>query len=157
MVRSLYTITISSDNAAKKAPFIYVGLALDVHALYVGETRSSQGAMGRIAQHISETSSNTFRKRICTIFKYDSIYLKDILFFVVPLSKYSGFWLDSSEYRRAVEYLVQNEILNFLAENKKEVLLVSRVTANTYCQTNIVRSEAEVVSKSIISSLRELI
>lgn len=157
MVRSVYKITISSDNAAKKTPFIYAGLALNIGAIYVGETRSSQGAMGRIAQHISETSSNTFKKRICTIFKYDDVHLEEILFLAVPLSDYSGFWLKSNEYRRAVEYLVQNEMLNFIAEYKKEVLLVSRVTANGYCQTDIVKNEAKIVSKSMISSLIKVI
>jgi hypothetical protein len=157
MLRTAHVITVSSDAAANKIPYVYAGLALNVRALYVGETRSSQGVSGRIAQHISETSSNTFKKRVCALLNYEKITLEDIFFFAVPLSKYRGFWLDSNEYRRAVEYLVQNEILNFLSQEKKNILLVSRVTANGYCNTELVKNEARIVSRSLTYSIGQVL
>ncbi|MBL4701276.1 MAG: hypothetical protein JKX85_08450 [Phycisphaeraceae bacterium] len=157
MQRTAHIITVSNDKAAKRAPYIYAGFALNFRALYVGETRSSQGAVGRMAQHISETSSNTFKKRICTLLGYEEINLEGISFFAVPLSNYRGFWSDSSEYRRAVEFLVQNEMLNFLTKEEKNVLLVSRVNANGYCNTGIVKNEAKIVARSLIHSMKHVI
>jgi len=156
MLRAAHVITVSNDETAKKRPYIYAGYAKSARALYIGETRSSLGAVGRMSQHISDTSSNTFKKRICTQRGYDKINLKDIIFFAVPLSNYNGFWLDSSDYRRAVEYLVQSEILNFLKKENKSVLLVSRVNANGYCDIGTIKKEAKTVVRSLIYSLKDV-
>lgn len=157
MPRESLRITISSDDAAKKAPFIYLGLSRSCRAIYLGETRSSTGVIGRIAQHVSETSSNTFKQRVCAISKSDDITLRDIHFIAVQLSGYRGFWLDSSEYRRAVEYLVHCELLNFLSEAKISLCLTSRVNANGYCNSVTVRRESEIVARSMFQALREIL
>jgi len=149
MVRESYLISISSDEAAKKTPFIYSGYVPSLRVLYIGETRASMGALGRIAQHVSYCSSNTFRQRICQILRYEEVSLKDMVFLAVPLSQYRSFWLDTSEYRVAVEYLVQNKILSHIATSQMKITLISRVSANGYCQTAFVKEEAKVVANRI--------
>lgn len=157
MARRSVSVSVSSDLAARRVPFIYAGLADSCRALYLGETRSSTGLLGRISQHISETASNTFRQRICAILRCDEVTLENIHFVGVALSSYKGFWLDSPEYRRAVEYLVQLHLLNMIAGAKARVTLVSRVTGNSYTTQKIVQNEAKQVANSLFTELTKVL
>ena len=143
-------ITVSSDYAATRRPFIYMGLIQEFNALYIGETFSHNGLMGRAAQHISLTNSSTFRKRVCEVFNYGHVNLSGIVFHGSGLSEYRGFWQTSNEYRRAVEFLVQMRIMNFLAENKMPYTPISRVTSNGYCATSLVVQESTRISDEFI-------
>lgn len=115
------------------------------------------GVVGRVAQHISETSSNTFKQRVCALQRSDDISMRDIHFLAVRLSKYRGFWLDTSEYRRAVEYLVHCQLLNLLADSNFQICLTSRVNANGYCSSTTVQREAEIVSRLIFEALNDIL
>jgi hypothetical protein len=156
MARSSILVSVSSDLAARRVPFIYAGFAGSCRALYLGETRSSTGVLGRISQHISETPSNTFRQRICAILRCDEVVLDDVHFVAVPLSSYKGFWLDSPEYRRAVEYLVQLQLLNMIADAKVRVTLMSRVNGNGYTTQKNVQNEAKQVAERLFAELTKI-
>ena len=153
MSRRVVTVSVSSDLAARRVPFIYAGYARSCGAMYLGETRGSNGILGRIAQHISETSSNTFRQRVCAVLDCDEVPLDGVEFVAVALSGYRGFAADSPEYRRAVEYNVQLRLLNMLAASRLPVTLVSRVAGNGYTSKPVVVREADQVATLLLGSL----
>jgi hypothetical protein len=156
MTRGVVTVSVSSDLAARRVPFIYAGYASSCGALYLGETRGSNGVLGRIAQHISETSSNTFRQRVCAVLGCDEVALDGVEFVGVALSGYAGFASDSPEYRRAVEYNVQLRLLNMLASSRLPVTLVSRVAGNGYTGKPVVVRESEHVAMLLHDGLARL-
>lgn len=157
MPRGVVTVSVSSDLAARRVPFIYAGYARSCGALYLGETRGSNGVLGRIAQHISETASNTFRQRVCAVLGCDEVAMDGVEFVAVALSGYPGFATDSPEYRRAVEYNVQLRLLNMLAASRLPMTLVSRVAGNGYTGMPIVVREADAVARLLHGGLTELV
>ncbi len=149
MARVGYEVIIPQCSICLRAPFLYVGFIPSFRCLYLGETRSYLGALGRISQHLSETSANTFKQRICQLYKYDSVQVENVRFLVIPFSNEKRYWTDAAEYRIAVEYLVQLNILNILGENDTGLTLISRVVANGYTRQASVVKEAAAITKVI--------
>ena len=139
-----YTVTVSSSAIARKAAFIYLAYVKEIKALYVGQTYSIYGALGRFTQHLSETNSNTLKQRVCSIYNYDEYEFEDVFFNAVKLSDVRSFNQPSSEYREAVEALVNNRMITF-ASNNNLGFVISRIQANPYTKKNYVVEEAKNV------------
>ena len=157
MSRALRT-TVHDASLAKRAPYIY-GIYLqlgDSWILYIGQTLSHVGALGRLAQHLSETTGATLRKRIQTLYNITDIDGLSIEFAAVKLNDQRGFWKDERDYREAVESLVQHSLLNALCDQKIPVCLISRVQPNAYCRVGFVENEAKRVFKTILEWVETL-
>jgi len=145
--------TIHDASMARRAPYIY-GILLHLEGnpiLYVGQTLSRVGALGRLAQHLSDTTGATLRQRIQTLYNITEIDGLSLDFAAVKLSQQKSFWKDEADYREAVESLVQHQLLNALCDRKIPVCLISRVQLNPYCRLGYVESEAARVFQNIIT------
>lgn len=152
MMLSNYVATVSSSAIAKKSAFIYLIYVKEIKALYVGQTYSKYGALGRFTQHLSETNSNTLKQRVCAIYNYDEYEFEEVFFNAVKLSDTKSFNQTNAEYREAVEAIVNNKIITF-ASNKKLGFVISRIQANPYTKERFVMSEADSVSSIFASWL----
>jgi hypothetical protein len=143
--------TVHDAALAKRAPYIY-GILLhlgDAWILYVGQTLSRTGALGRLSQHLSETPAATLRQRIQALYNIPDIDGLPLEFAAVKLHEQKAFWKEEADYREAVESLVQYRLLNALCERKIPVCLISRVQLNSYCRLAYVESEAERVFQAL--------
>jgi predicted GIY-YIG superfamily endonuclease len=147
-----YTASLISSEIASHNAFVYLIFVRDIKILYIGQTFSRCGALGRLAQHLSDTSSNTLKQRACSILQYEEIELKDIQFNAACLSQNRSFVQESSDYREAVEALVNNRIINFVAKYKIGVV-VSRIRANRYSELKFIKDEANLVATTFESWL----
>jgi hypothetical protein len=57
--------------------------------------------------------------------------------------------MDSPEYREAVEYLVQQTVINYLVDKKMQAVVVSRVFASGYEKETYIQEESGRVSADI--------
>src|SRR5437660_6873252 len=136
--------TVHDASLGHRAPYIY-GILLSLEGasiLYVGQTLSRTGALGRLAQHLSETAGATLRQRIQALYEVTEIDGISLEFAAVKLNPQKAFWKDEADYREAVESLVQHQLLNALCDRKIPVCLISRVQPNSYCRLGYVESEA---------------
>lgn len=148
--------TIHNCLVAKRAAFVYAIHSQEFACVYIGQTRSSYGALGRLSQHLSETGSNTFQQRVCAIYNLESVSLGRIDFAAVPLENRKEFLSDSSDYRESVEYLVQWDLLSFIRRERFPVSIVSRVFSKYYITESFVRQEAKKTVLSLSEWLKEL-
>lgn len=147
----MFSAYVSSTAIAETAGYIYIIFSAGVNkALYIGQTRQQLGALGRFSQHISLANSNTFIQRVCAVKGFDSVKLEDVNFFAYRLPDIQCFHGKSRDYREAVEYLVQSEVLNLVCENKIAIPVVSRVVSNPYKRELFVQR----ASKEIINELQ---
>lgn len=71
----LLKASLGSGELALRAPYIYGIYSCEFGVLYIGQTISSMGAIGRLAQHLGDGDGSTFRKRIAQVFSYDEVDL----------------------------------------------------------------------------------
>jgi hypothetical protein len=139
--------TVHDSSIAARAAFVY-GIITTIHGrpiLYIGQTMGHLGALGRLAQHLSESTSGTLRQRLMSLFRTATLELGTLELAAVELPRCKTFWSENADYREAVESLVQNEILNALFARRLPLCLVSRVQPNSYCRLKYVRAEADRV------------
>ena len=148
---------VQSDLIASRLPTVYFIHVENFNACYVGQTRMGLGPIGRLQQHLSQGPSNTFRQRICRIFDYEEVELQGITFVAVPLVKDKRFNTSKSEYRLAVEYLVQQGVLNILGSSVASPRLISRVTSSAYALQPFIIKEADRVINQLQSPLEEVL
>ena len=106
----------------------------------------SYGALGRLSQHLSEDyNCNTFRQRIEIIYKRNNHICENIHFLSTPLLPLKVFSTSASDYREAVEYIVQDKLINFLVNQELQYHCVSRVRPSGYGEEKFIKEEAERV------------
>lgn len=150
-----FTAHISNSEIAANRAFIYFIFVKEIKALYVGQTFSAYGALGRLSQHLSESNSNTLKQRIKAIYGYESIDFEEIYFTAAALSNRKSFQQRGADYREAVEALISNRVINFVS-GKKIGIVVSRVQFNSYTKLKYIQAEANSISiffENWISSL----
>jgi hypothetical protein len=141
------SVSVKSCEVSCKKPFVYAVYSDDLRVVYIGETFSYMGALGRLAQHLGRGEHATFRKRVCTVFSYEEVELLDIKLFAIPLKPVKLFSL--GDYRRAVEYSVQLEVLDYFTK-RNGPKIISRVKSNGYCSDHRVKKEAKKVVSEIV-------
>jgi hypothetical protein len=135
-----------SSRIGQPGGYIYLIFAPSVNIAYVGQTRSAFGPIGRLAQHISNTDSNTFIQRVTTILKLDKAELNNIYFFAAALPAEKKFSESPSEFREAVEGLVQSLLLNLIAKKNPKAILISRVRLNAYSSSDEIAEIAGLIA-----------
>ncbi|MBP3955358.1 hypothetical protein J8F10_08705 [Gemmata sp. G18] len=145
--------TVHDAAVATRAPYIY-GILLTFDGttiLYVGQTISQTGALGRLSQHLSETMGATLRQRLQARYEITGIEGLALEFAAIRLGEQTGFWKDEPDYREAVESLVQYGMVNELCSRKLPVCVISRVQPNAYSRLAYVRAEADRVRNALVS------
>lgn len=137
--------TIFDYTIARESQFLYTiyGLLDNQATLYVGQTRAKTGPLGRLTQHLSDAAHNTYLQRLSDIYDYEQIPLARIDFAAVRFTPVKMFQLNSPVYREAVEDLVQQRLLNLVAEQKLAISIVSRTHGNSYSKLQDIQNEAE--------------
>ena len=70
-----FEVAVSDGAIGTKAGYIYV-IAVPRHrVLYIGQTRNALGAIGRLAQHISQSAGSTLRSRVARHLGFESVDL----------------------------------------------------------------------------------
>ena len=143
--------TVFDPQIAKQSRFLYTiyGIWENHATLYVGQTRGRRGALGRLAQHLSHASGNTYMQRLSDIYSYEEVVLERVDFVAVRFTERKTFWLDSPVYREAVEDLVQRRLLNWLYEHKLAILVTSRTRSNAYSKLPYIQEEANRMSDAL--------
>jgi len=143
--------TVFDTTIAKQASFLYAiyGVFENRVTLYIGQTRGQTGALGRLAQHLSDTQGNTYIQRLSTLYHYEEVVLGRTDFVAVRFIPERMFHIDTPIYREAVEDLVQRRLINWVAERKLEICIVSRTRPNSYNKLQNIQKEADRISSTI--------
>ena len=138
-------VTVSAAMIAKPNSFLYMiyGVLDNRVTLYIGQTKGQTGALGRLAQHLSNTQGNTYIQRLSALYHYEEVILGKTDFVAVRFAQERMFEIDSPVYREAVEDLIQRRLINWIAEQKLEICIVSRTRPNSYNKLQDVQEEAE--------------
>ena len=140
--------TVFDVTIAKKNGFLYAiyGIVENQATLYVGQTRGRTGALGRLAQHLSDGNNNTYLQRLSNIYYYEEVPLEKVDLAAIKFTSKDIFQIDSQEYRKAVEHLVQLQLLNWLYEHNLKIHIVSQTNSNSYSKLEDIQEEAERIS-----------
>ena len=143
--------TVFDVTIAKRFGFLYTiyGLVENQATLYVGQTRGWAGALGRLTQHLSDSSANTYLQRLCHIYEYLEIPLDRVDFAAMRFASIEEFQNVGQEYRKAVEHLVQARLQDLIQENKLSIFIVSRTPRNTYSDLDYVKEEAARIADAL--------
>ena len=143
--------TVFDVTIAKKVGFLYTiyGIVEDQATLYVGQTRGWTGALGRLAQHLSDSDVNTYLQRLSDVYDYIEVPLDKVDFAAMKFASRSEFQIDSQEYRKAVEDRVQAELTDWILNKELGIFVVSRTTRNTYSDLDYVKEEADRISSAL--------
>ena len=143
--------TVFDITIAKKMGFLYTiyGLVENQATLYIGQTRGYTGALGRLAQHLSDSDANTYLQRLSDVYEYYEVPLEKVDFAAMKFASREEFQIDSQEYRKAVEDWVQARLKNWIREKNLSIFVVSRTQPNTYSQLHYVKEEATRIAGSL--------
>ncbi len=149
--------TVFDVTIAKKNGFLYTiyGVVDNLATLYVGQTRGRTGALGRLAQHLSDGNNNTYLQRLSNIDYYEEVPLEKVDFAAIKFTPKEIFQIDSQEYRKAVENLVQLRLSNWLYEHNLKIRIVSQTRPNSYSKLQDVQEEADRISGLLESWILE--
>lgn len=112
--------------------YVYLIFSRIPNALYIGQTRNELGALGRLSQHLSQTESNTFLKRVAQRHSLENATPSDIIFLAIDLPREKRFEGSSSEYREAIEGAVHLIFLKQLCAKGLNAPLISNYRINGY-------------------------
>lgn len=107
---------------------------------YVGQTRQRMGAIGRLAEHLSDGENATFRQRVFDVTATD--VAGTVRFAALELSGERAFQRSSPDYREAVECLIETELREFVVANRLDALSIARVRLHAYRHSPIAQREA---------------
>ncbi|MYB64028.1 hypothetical protein F4X73_05015 [Candidatus Poribacteria bacterium] len=141
--------TIIDTTIAKQKSFLYsiYGVFADRATLYIGQTIGKTGALGRLAQHLSDAHGNTYCQRLSHLFHYEEVELERTDLVAVRFANERIFEIDSPVYREAVEDLVQRILINWVTEQELAICIVSRTRPNSYNKLENIQKEASRISK----------
>jgi hypothetical protein len=149
--------SVSNVSMASCRGYIYVltASAGGIVVFYVGQTRQRAGALGRLAQHLSDSDSATFRQRVEATLAAD--LTSEIFCAAFPLSLEAAFQREAPDYREATEYLIEAELRGYVVQRGLPSLSVARVAVHPYAQSALVRREASKGLPQLTSWLTERI
>lgn len=137
MVASYHRLVFGSSNVCKPGGFLYIACDLSEGIVYVGQTASQTGVLGRWLEHFRASNAG-FRRRLA---EWDEDALDRLSGLVVVywlLGQGREFAGLESSYREGVEYLVQVGMHRLCAELKAPLRVLSTVRTNTTVQQAVV-------------------
>ena len=149
--------TVFDVAIAKQNPFLYTiyGVFKNQVALYVGQTRGKTGALGRLSQHLSDTSSNNYLQRLSNLYRHEVIRVEKVDFVAIRFTKEKMFETKNADYREAVENLVQCRLIDWVIEHKLGIGIVSRTRPNSYSRLQEIQEEANRIFAALESWILE--
>ena len=144
-----YRANIYNSELAVAGPFIYAIYSSEFSSLYIGQTMNANGALARLAQHLSNGWSNTYKQRLRSVFNLETVMLNTVNFTALNLSNKKSFHSKARDYREAVETLVQYSMINRTKEIPFDFTVISRVKLNPYCNLKYVQDEAKTISDKL--------
>jgi hypothetical protein len=151
-----YLVEISDGEVGVAVGYVYAVVLPTHRVLYIGQTRNALGALGRLAQHVSYSSSATLRQRVSRHLGYDEVSLGPLRYLACPLGDEREFCGTSSVYREAVEAVTQARILNVLYDVGVSLVVLSHVERNGYVRQPLVTVAGDRVSAWIEDWLTRL-
>lgn len=146
------TAVLSHSILAKQLPSIYAIFLPEFKAIYIGQTVSPYGPLGRLSQHLSDSMYNTCLQRLCSLFRLEYVMPENVHLCAVTL-------VDINRYKQekdlldALECLVQDQILDYLCKTSTPIIVISRVRRNPQCEIKRVQSDAKSVAAEFIANL----
>lgn len=151
----MHAVYLPDCSIADRRDWLYVIVAPHWKALYIGQTTNARGVLGRLAEHLGRSGGSTFRSRLQDIHGYEDLEIGEVRLWAWHLEPSHGPFAEL-DYREATEFLLQNKCLNFLAETKTRLAVLSRVEGNAYTRDMRVEGEAEMAFSSASRWLQEL-
>lgn len=141
----MLTAYLSDGDIARSYGYIYLVYAQQFPALYIGETAGPRGAIGRLGEHLSSSTGNTFFQRLAAHFGdgADPGPLGSVNLAAWKLSSQRTFHSRARDHREAVEFIVQYRLINELQQVDLALPVLSRVRPNPYTGLKYVVQEAE--------------
>ena len=149
MTVTAFNVIVENGSVGANGAYVYGIFSREPCAFYVGQTVSRYGALGRLAQHLSDTEGNTFQQRLCATFHLERVALGRVEFLAVRLPDSPAFRGRGSDYREAVEHLVNYRIIDFVVQKSLGIVVVSRTRSNGYADNAVVVDVADMVSKKL--------
>lgn len=88
----------------------------------------------------------------------DEIFLGRVEFAAVPLEDRTEFLSDAQDYRKAVEYLVQFNAIEFIRSQRLNVGVISRVDSPGYYKTlDFVKQQSCIVTDHLMVWLSDMV
>ena len=149
--------TVFDVTISKQGGFLYLiyGVLENRATLYVGQTHRQTGALGRLAEHLSDAHQwNTYLQRLAETDPYEDVALDKLDLVAVRFTPRKEFKV-SREYREAVEGLVQLNLLNSIRKHKLGIAVVSHTRTNAYSKLPYIQEEAHRISEALESWILE--
>jgi len=153
-VSDIYKATIHNGSISEESPYVYTIYSREFDAVYVGQTQSVRGALGRLSEHLSDSRGNTFKQKIQSFFKYDYVSLNGVEFAAFPLIGRSEY--KERAYREAVEFKLQNEILNRIGDSQIHPVVVSAQQPSSYSDVEFVEKQSLRVANLLFDWLLDV-
>lgn len=154
-MNDIYAVSIHNGSVSEKNPYVYLIYSHEFDAVYIGQTHSVRGALGRLSEHLADAKSNTFKQKIESIFKYEYVSLNKIEFAAFPLTGREEY--KKRAYREAVELRLQNEIINRIGESDIHPAVVSRQQPSSYSDLDFVVKQSSHVARLLFDWLLNVI
>lgn len=137
-------IALGSTEAARRRPFIYIGLSRAEHVAYVGQTLDKRGVLGRWVDHVSAHEDiSSFRRRLAERDELAFARLVDLEVLAWDLGDDAAFATLETSHREGVEYLLQARLWSFCGDLQPWLTVISRVRPNPTASMPVVREAAE--------------
>lgn len=151
----IYEVSIHNGSVSEKNPYVYVIYSYEFDAVYIGQTQSVRGALGRLSEHLADAQSNTFKQKIESIFKYEYVSLNEVEFAALPLTGREEY--EKRAYREAVELRLQSEIINRIGESDIHPAVVSMQQSSSYSDLDFIVKQSSRAARLLFDWLLNVI
>jgi hypothetical protein len=129
MIDVVYAVVCSRVSSVR-GNFVYLIAAEDPKCCYVGITRGSTGALGRLSQHLSDTDYNTFIQKLIRYFEFEDPSPQMIHHWAVNVESHRP--IRSKDHLLSLEYLVACKLVDFIYLKGLGLTLISRAEPSGY-------------------------
>ncbi len=132
--------------------YIYIWFSKDNGLVYVGQTNSEYGVIGRANQHVQKGGTlyeNCYKKG------YELNEINDFILLSFPLPREKRFLSEDTGYRISVEFLVQHKLIELNNKAIKKYRFLSYVTPGPYTNLKKIKIIAEEIAEKFIKIYNE--
>jgi hypothetical protein len=142
-------ITYISNIFDRQRAYIYIWFTRNYKAVYVGQTNSECGTLGRAYAHLK--SHGTLRERFYDVEGISIEVVDDLYLTSFQLPKKKKYTSVESSFRLSVEYLVQVKLNEIRSVSKPNFRIISNVTYTEYCSDKEVIRISNNIVKNFLS------
>ena len=130
----------------RQTAYIYIWFSRDYRSVYVGQTNSECGTLGRAYAHVK--NNGTLRERFYDAEGLPIEVISDLHLASFRLPKKKKYISVESSFRLAVEYLVQVKLNEVRSSTTPKFRIISNVTYTDYCSNKeVIRISCKIVSE----------